>query len=112
MSTDAIEPLVTWRQYLVVRGESLRLLQSVSNLALRDPTSNNTLTLEGDGPWFPSMHGVSWAAMCCGRQADDVDLNDLTPVLYTIFKSAPMCFSDAPRAEIEAFFRTYHRSRP
>jgi hypothetical protein len=106
MSVDAGTPPVSWRQYVVVRGESLRLLQSVSDIALRDPTAN-TLTLEGDGAWFPAMHGLSWAAMCCPRQPDDAALSDLAPALRTLLKAVPILFSDATAAEVETWLRAY-----
>jgi hypothetical protein len=95
-----------WRQFIMVRGESLRLLESISNIggARRDPEAN-ALIFQGDGIYFPEMHGLSWAAACCPRRSDDVPADDIYPVLRVLLDATLIPFSDAPRAEVEAWLR-------
>jgi hypothetical protein len=94
-----------WRQYLAARGESAALLERCSNIARRDCTA--TVILRGAGPFFPQMHGSSWAAMCDPRQVDDVALGDLTPILRLLLDSTMLPQSNAPRAELEAWLCAY-----
>ena len=95
-----------WRQYISIRGDSLRLVESVTNIAgaRRDPTAD-TVILRGDGPWFPEMGGGSWVALCDERRPDDIDLSDLTPILWLLLDAALLPVSDAPRSKVEAWLR-------
>jgi hypothetical protein len=97
----------TWRQFLLVRGDALRLLESVSNIAgARRAPGSNACFIQGDGPFFPEMHdGGSWAAMCAQRRPDDAPADDIYPILRAILGATLITFSDAPRAEVEAWLR-------
>ncbi len=90
---------IIWRQHFIVKGDSLRLLASVSNFCIRN-TDNNRLILKGDGPYFPAMHGTSWAARCAPRLEGDVALSDLTPLLHVLLESTPIPMSAAPLGEV------------
>ena len=95
-----------WRQFIVVSGEPLQLLESKSNIAAarRNPESN-TLIIKGDGVWFPEVKGASWVAGCRARLADDVPADDIYPLLRVLLDGTPMLTSDAPREEIAAWLR-------
>jgi hypothetical protein len=100
-----------WRQYFLVGGDSLRLVTDISNVCLRDPAKHNTLILKGDGPYFPPMHGTSWAARCAPRLENDVVASDLTPLLRVLLDATLTPLSDAPREEIEAWLREWETGR-
>jgi hypothetical protein len=104
-ATDA-KGVALWRQAIAVRGDSLRFLEAFSNVACarRDPTAD-TLILRGDGPWFPEMRGLSWAATCTQRQSDDVSLDDISPILRALLDATPIPISDAPREDIATWLR-------
>jgi hypothetical protein len=110
LTMNSVAPLHSgkqiWRQAIAVRGDSLRLLDSVSNIAAarRDPESN-TLIIQGEGVWFPSMHGLSWVAACTQRQSADISLSDISPILRVLLDATPIPMSEAPRAEIAAWLR-------
>jgi hypothetical protein len=95
-----------WRQFIVVRDDSLRLLSSVSNItsAMSDP--NNMLILRGHGPWYPAMRGLSWGATCGERHPDEALLSDMTPLLQVLLDSTPIPISDAPSADVQAWLQT------
>jgi len=99
---------VPWRQFIIVRGESLALLESVSNIAgaRRDPESN-TVILQGDGVRFPEMHDAhsSWAALCVPRRPEDIAASDIYPILRVLLDAAVAVFSDDPRADVAAWLR-------
>jgi hypothetical protein len=93
-----------WRQVVAVRGDSLQLLELLTTFRRSKPDSN-TLILQGDGVWFPEMHGLSWAAACRPRRPDDVPVGDIRPLLQMLLDATVMPMSDAPRADVAAWLR-------
>ena len=93
-----------WRQFIVVRGGALRLLECVSNIAIQNP-ANNTVVIRGGGGYFPEFRGSGWAAVCAPCTGFDVELSDLRPILEMLIREAPLALTDAARDEVEKFMR-------
>lgn len=95
-----------WRQFILVSGGPLRLLESKSNIAaLPRNAESNTLILKGDGVWFPAVKGSLWVAGCRPRDPGDVPAEDIYPLVRVLLDATLVPVSDASREEFAAWLR-------
>jgi hypothetical protein len=94
--------LTRWRQFIIARGHTLRLLERTSNIAIQNP-ANNTVVIRGGGAYFPEFRGSGWAAMCAPCTDTDIPLDDVRPILEMLIREAPLAVTDAARDEVEKF---------
>ncbi len=86
--------MTRWRQFIAVRGNALRVLESASNISATD--QSNTVVVRGHGDYFPEIHGPDWAAMCAPLDHTEIALDDIRPYLDLLMRDAPIAVTDAP----------------
>ena len=106
-SGDSASAPQVWRQYILVAGDSLSFLQSISNIGSAQRSPKAMIFLQGDGPWFPAMHGASWAAKCEPRLPHEAPASDIGPILRALLEITPLPTSSAPAAEVDAWVREH-----